>query len=255
MDDVVPVHFEMRMGRVFHLEQQVAGRVWRAATLPLEPDHLAGPHTLGHADFQRPPAYADPHAAAGVGGFQRNGQTRPGIATRHRARTRRALPRSAPAAEQLFEKVAEAPARTAAGKDFLEVEAAVAESAMRRAHLVTGPVTALTQLVIGLALGRITQRLVGLVDRLEPILGPGLLADVRMVLARQSAVGGLDLRLTGAGAHAERVVIVLELHHSPDWSGWHRADRRPDHPGAGCIILPQHPPGSGAGCFPHAWGC
>src|SRR5690606_4484470 len=40
----------------------------------------------------------------------------------------------------------------------------------------------------------------------------GLLADVGMVLARQPAIGGLDLRLAGIGLHAQNTVVILELH-------------------------------------------
>src|SRR5690606_18942543 len=68
------------------------------------------------------------------------------------------------------------------------------------------------QLVIGLAPGRIAQRLVGLVDRLELVFGAGLLADIGMVLARQPAIGGLDLRFARIGLNAQNTVVILELH-------------------------------------------
>src|SRR5690606_3618575 len=53
---------------------------------------------------------------------------------------------------------------------------------------------------------------VRLVDGLELVLGVGLLAHVRVVLARELAVGRLDLGLARARLHAEDVVVVLELH-------------------------------------------
>src|SRR5690606_33211088 len=103
-----------------------------------------------------------------------------------------------------------------AGEDLVVVEPAllgpVAESARRRLDLVTGPVAARAQLVVSLAPLRIAQRLVSLVDGLEALLGVGLLAHVRVVLARQAAIGGLDLGLASAGLDPEDVVIVLELH-------------------------------------------
>src|SRR5690606_29485347 len=56
------------------------------------------------------------------------------------------------------------------------------------------------------------QRFIGLVDRLELLLGALFLADVRVVFARQPAVGGLDLGLARAGLDAEDAVVVLEFH-------------------------------------------
>src|SRR5690606_30724665 len=128
--------------------------------------------------------------------------------------------RAPPAPEQFLEEVAEAAARATSGEDLLEVEAflsaaAVPEPARRGPDLVAGAVAARAQLVVGLALGRIAQRLVGLVDLLEALLGVRFLADVGMVFARQPAIGGLDLGLAGARLDAEDRVVVLELHGTP----------------------------------------
>src|SRR5690606_32222389 len=79
-------------------------------------------------------------------------------------------------------------------------------------HLVAGPVTAGAELVVGGALLRIAQRLVGLVDRLELVLGAGFLADVGMVFARQPPVGALDLGLARARFDPEGAVVILEFH-------------------------------------------
>ena len=121
----------------------------------------------------------------------------------------------ATATEQFLEEVAEAPARAATGENFVVVETALpllAESAWRRMHFVARPVAARTQLVVGLALGRISQGLVSLVDRLELLFRAGLLADVGMVFTRQPTIGGLDFRIASARFHAQRLVVILELH-------------------------------------------
>src|SRR5690606_11030703 len=120
------------------------------------------------------------------------------------------------APEQAFEEVAEAAVAPAATEHLLVVEARAAalaaEATGRRMDVVAGPVAACAQLVVGLAALRVAQRLVGLVDRLEAVLGVGLLADVGMVLARKPPVGGLDLGVTGAGFDPQHRVVILELH-------------------------------------------
>src|SRR5690606_159170 len=73
-------------------------------------------------------------------------------------------------------------------------------------------VAARAKLVVRGALLRVAQGLVGFADRLEPVLGVGLLAHIRVVLARQPAVGRADLRLACARLDPEDRVIVLELH-------------------------------------------
>src|SRR5690606_32319647 len=115
---------------------------------------------------------------------------------------------------QAFEEIAETAPGAAPGEHLLEVEAANAAAESGGRDLVAGAVAAGAQLVVGPAPGRVAQRLVGLVDGLEALLGPRLLAHVRVVLAREAAVGGLDLRLAGIGLHAQHAVVVLELHAS-----------------------------------------
>ena len=56
---------------------------------------------------------------------------------------------------------------------------------------------------------RIGQDVVGLRDVLEPVLGPRVVVDVRMVGAGQLAVGALDLVLAGVPRHAQDLVEVL----------------------------------------------
>src|SRR5690606_26780858 len=101
-----------------------------------------------------------------------------------------------------------------AAEDLLDIEVggAASEAARRRVDLVAGPVAARAQLVVGLAPLRVAQRFIGLVDGLELVLRPRLLADVGVVLAREATVGGLDLGLAGAGLDAEHGVVILELH-------------------------------------------
>ena len=68
------------------------------------------------------------------------------------------------------------------------------------------------QLVIGGALLRILEHLVGLADLLETRLGVRLLADVGMVFPRQLAVGPLYLVLGGVAAHPHDFVVIFEFH-------------------------------------------
>src|SRR3954454_7629877 len=62
--------------------------------------------------------------------------------------------------------------------------------------------------VVALALLRIAQGVVGLGDRLEALLGPGLLVRVRVVLARELAVGLLDVLLGGLLVDPQGLVMV-----------------------------------------------
>src|SRR5690606_9027288 len=109
---------------------------------------------------------------------------------------------------------------------FLEVEALATASTRRRVELLPGPVTACTQLVVGGALLRIAQGLVGLADGLELLLGVRLLAHVRVVLAGEPAVGRADLGLAGARLDPEDRVVILELH-------------------ANTLLVPRPSPGAG----------
>jgi hypothetical protein len=55
----------------------------------------------------------------------------------------------------------------------------------------------------------IRQHVVGLGDVLEPLLGLGVLVDVGVVLARQPAVGPLDVGRVGIAGDSEDLVEVL----------------------------------------------
>src|SRR6185503_19745881 len=77
--------------------------------------------------------------------------------------------------------------------------------------LVRAPVR--PELVIFLALGRIAEDFIGLVDLLELVLGRLVAGiDVRVVLARQLPVRLLELLVRGGFRDAERGVIVFEVH-------------------------------------------
>ena len=55
----------------------------------------------------------------------------------------------------------------------------------------------------------ITEDFISLCDLFEPLLGPGLLILVRVILQGELPVGLLDLVLTGVSLNAERVVVIL----------------------------------------------
>src|SRR5207248_9914695 len=68
-------------------------------------------------------------------------------------------------------------------------------------------------LVVLLALLRVREHLVGLVDVLEALLGLLVVrVEVGVELAGELAVGGANLLLGGGLLHAENLVVVLELH-------------------------------------------
>jgi hypothetical protein len=72
-----------------------------------------------------------------------------------------------------------------------------------------GLVTHIVVLAFFLLVG---QDAVGFVDLLELILGPMVLADIRMEFAGEAAVGFLDLCIVGIPGYAERFVVVLSAH-------------------------------------------
>ena len=62
---------------------------------------------------------------------------------------------------------------------------------------------------------RVLENLIGLADFLEARFGVGFLVQVRMELARELAMGGLDLRLGRRSRNAHDGVIVLVFHGFP----------------------------------------
>ena len=159
--------------------------------------------------------HGDADAAAPVYGLQGNRQLGSRIA-RRRVCTTGGM--ATATTEQAFEEIGESPAGTTTPEHLLEVELRtaprpLAEAPRRRPDLVARTVPPRPQLVIRLALGRITQGLVGLIDRLEAFFGAFFLADIGVIFSGQTPVGRLDLRLACAGLNPQCLVIVLEFHH------------------------------------------
>jgi hypothetical protein len=75
-------------------------------------------------------------------------------------------------------------------------------------------------LVVGGTLLRVFQDGVGLAQFLEAGFGIGGLADVRVILARQLAVGALDFILRCAARQVEGGVVILEFHDATDGYGF-----------------------------------
>ena len=130
-------------------------------------------------------------AASGKGRFQVDIQVRPHTRVRCGASTTSA----SPATEQGFEEVAEA-----AATKVLEALSRVGLSApVRGLVLITGTISAGAQAIIfGPPFG-VAQNFIGLVDGLELVLGPGFLADIGVILARQTPIRGLDGLVVGIG--------------------------------------------------------
>ena len=119
----------------------------------------------------------------------------------------RAAPRPTAPAEDRLEEFAEA-------LRALEIAGTAGWTALparRRAEF--GPVAAVAaQLVIFGTFVGVFEDFVGLADLLEPGFGIRLLADVRMELARQPAVGLLDFFRRSLGRDTQHFVVVDELH-------------------------------------------
>ena len=80
----------------------------------------------------------------------------------------------------------------------------------RRPELLSGAEVP-AQLIVGRALLRIAQHLVGLLNLFEFVLGVLFLADVRVEFARQLAIGALHLIGVGAARHPQNFVIILDI--------------------------------------------
>jgi hypothetical protein len=79
------------------------------------------------------------------------------------------------------------------------------------------------QLVVGCTLFRVLERFVGLAHFLELGLRILFLGHVGVILARQAAIGRLDVVRAGILAHAKNCVIILVLHASyPRRPSWRR---------------------------------
>src|SRR3989442_1694376 len=67
------------------------------------------------------------------------------------------------------------------------------------------------ELVVFRALLGVTEHFVGFVDQLEAVGRLGVLVHIRVILAGQPAVRGLDLLLGRGPPDAERLVVILVL--------------------------------------------
>jgi len=118
-----------------------------------------------------------------------------------------------PPPEQALKEIAEPASPSTAAKQI----AKVAKSSMRafparRRPKLFARFPVLPQLVVALAFVSVGQNFVSLVDLLKFVFG-GFIAriDIRMILARQLAVGGLDLILGGGFGNAEDFIVVSKL--------------------------------------------
>ena len=110
-------------------------------------------------------------------------------------------------AEKGLEEVTETGTATKTGSAELEAGVPV----RGRMELLTGfPVCA--KLVIGGAFLRILEHLVSFAEFLEADFCIRLLADIRMVLACQFAVGALDFITGGITLNPHNCIIIFEIH-------------------------------------------
>src|SRR3569832_1834656 len=110
------------------------------------------------------------------------------------------------ASEQTLEEVAEVGGVAARETAAAELEARIPIG--RRTEVLPGlPIAA--ELIVGRALLRVFQYLVGLADLFKPGLCVLLLAHVGVVFARELAITALDLVLRRIAGHAQDFVIVL----------------------------------------------
>src|SRR6185312_1349478 len=94
---------------------------------------------------------------------------------------------------------------------LLPAGAEAVEPVGRRPEVLPGT-EARAEAVVGGALFLVAQRLVGLGDFLELLLGVRFLRDVGVVLARELAVRLLDVVFARGALDAEDLVVILVLH-------------------------------------------
>src|SRR6266550_2988058 len=81
----------------------------------------------------------------------------------------------------------------------------------RKLLLAFDPFPVGAELFVLRALLRVAEHFVGFVDQLEAVGSLGILVDVRVILASQPAIGGLDFFLRRGPRDTERLVVVLVL--------------------------------------------
>src|SRR3569623_1527047 len=166
-------------------------------------------HAALHIDLRRPQRDGAARTVKGI--FEIDDDLRRVILPlRMKRRAPTAAMRAAEAAsEQTLEEVAEVGGDAARETAAAELEARIPIG--RRTEVLPGlPIAA--ELIVGRALLRVFQYLVGLADLFEPGLGVLLLAHVGVVFARELAIAALDLVLRRIAGHAQDFVIVLVFH-------------------------------------------
>src|SRR5690606_12186906 len=192
VNHVAPIHLELRMSRIFDLQQQCT----TVAALPTQPDRLPLTDAFGNPHLQSLAIDSDPYAVTGIHRLQRYRELGPGIGTgicpgagtkptvRSAVTT---LPRRAASSpEKRLEEIAEPTTRATTGEDLLEIHpvtALPAKATGRLVDLIAGAIPAGAKLIISRPFLGVAQCLISLVDGLEWLLRARLLAYVRMVLA------------------------------------------------------------------------
>ena len=238
---VAALHAVAGIGLEKYFEEQVAGRAagMAGAALAAQADLLAFDHAPGDLDIERAvfgdhmagrvePCAAQADVALGAVEGIEQVELDLGVVigaalglgfTPVASCTACAAAPMAGAAEQLFEEVAVVLAGAGTARAIGELETGVPVGRGAEVALAGGLVA---QRVIGDALLGIGQHGLGFVELGHAGLRVGFLADVRVVLARQLAVGLLDLVRGGGLRHTENLVVVLEFHDgSPELSTFH----------------------------------
>ena len=208
--DITPFQPEARVFAQTDFENQVARRATASTGIALsrQADLLAGGDSSRNLDFERALAAAIAQAEALTPTCVGRGEIDTHLRVQIAAFTWTRASAAFAVAEQRFEEIAVVlvAARTAL----------VALPVRRRAaEFVAAAITAGARLIVSLAARGLLERLIGLVDRLEFLLGTAHLADVRVVLAREAPIRRLYFRIGRARLYAESVVVVLELHPLP----------------------------------------
>ncbi len=214
---------------------QVAGlpAAHARSALPSQADPGSGPGPTGDLDFQATTVLFQDAGRAVIGLIERYldlvfdvlATLRAGLAAEQglgSAIVKLARPLTGAAAENAAEKVRERPttAKQILGRAIADVVRPASAGRPARPVKVIGAAALLlvaipvgAQVVVFLALFRVGQDLVGLVDLFEAFLGLLVVrVDVGVVFARQASIGALDLLVRRALVYAQDFVVISILH-------------------------------------------
>src|SRR5690625_358793 len=208
--------------RDFSIQSSGPARPHAGATLPSEADALTGFDALGDLDvqcsrlFSHSPVGADHRLLQrNLAGpaldavFQIDGNRRVVVL----ALTVNALGAGMKtAAEQALEEIAKTGTAGVCKAAAAELKARV--PARWRLKLLTLARTA-PQLIVSGTLFGIFQNPVRLADLFELVFGARVLVDIRVIFARQLAVGTLDFVLSGIALQPQGLVVILKFHNIP----------------------------------------